>query len=143
MAYVTAELIIGRIYLVKHASGVIRAKFLGARVYDPSFGGGSYRARRRTITRYAFRKPGNGPRDCTEIAGQDSNGRDGMTYRIWCKVSGGITGTREAWLKANGKICEYATREQAAQVARDLNERSNRSGATADYRYSVIEHEEL
>jgi hypothetical protein len=38
-------------------------------------------------------------------------------FGVWCRVSGGFTGTREAWMKVNGRRAEYETREEAAEAA--------------------------
>ena len=43
-------------------------------------------------------------------------------YRIWCRVSGGITGAREAWLKAkSGKIYQTKNKATAQRKAKKLN----------------------
>jgi hypothetical protein len=42
-----------------------------------------------------------------------------MTYIIRCKVSGGVTGTRESVCKGrNGEVLEYATKDEAAAQAK-------------------------
>lgn len=58
-----------------------------------------------------------------------------MTYGVWCKVSGGVTGTREAWLKnADRKIKSFATYEEAqAEAARLMANVSCYSRATFSY----------
>lgn len=60
-----------------------------------------------------------------------------MTFRIWCRVSGGVTGTREAWLKSDGVVKEFATREAAQAEADKLNRPQPYS--TASFRYTVEE----
>ena len=64
---------------------------------------------------------------------------DGGTFRIWCRVSGGVTGTREAWLKSDGGVVEFGDRAAAEAEARRLNEKMNHPYATADFRYSVVD----
>lgn len=63
----------------------------------------------------------------------------GQGYRIWARVSGGITGTREAWLKEGDEIWESTNRAEAETKAKDLNVRMNRRGSLADFRYTVKE----
>jgi hypothetical protein len=60
-----------------------------------------------------------------------------MTYRIWCTVSGGVTGPREAWLKSNGEIREFPTRELADAEANRLNSRYR--GPVVQFNYTVEE----
>lgn len=38
-------------------------------------------------------------------------------FRIWCSVYGGVTGTREAWMKSEGEVMEFETREAAEAEA--------------------------
>lgn len=57
-------------------------------------------------------------------------------FFVMCRVSGGITGTREAPLKRDGAVIHFDTREQAEKEARRLETKMN--GApyrTADFRY--------
>jgi hypothetical protein len=58
-----------------------------------------------------------------------------MTYGIWAEVSGGVTGSRAAWLKSNGEIREFATREGAEEVAAELNATMGK-GSSATFRYT-------
>jgi hypothetical protein len=66
-----------------------------------------------------------------------------MAWRIWCVVSGGVTGHREAWYKGGGVggkaevVLEYGTREEAEQVAADLMRSRNGPHATARFSYTV------
>jgi len=63
-----------------------------------------------------------------------------MKYRIRCRVSGGVTGTREAWLKGkDGQEARYDTREEAEREAADLNRTMNHLYSTASFRYTVCE----
>jgi len=60
-------------------------------------------------------------------------------FRIWCRVSGGLTGTREAWLKKrNGKIYETKNRTTAQKEASRLNKTMGKN-SMASFRYSVEE----
>ena len=59
-------------------------------------------------------------------------------YRIWCRVSGGMTGTREAWLKHNGKIYEVATKVTAQKKAKQLNKDMGKN-TMVNFHYSVVE----
>lgn len=43
-----------------------------------------------------------------------------MKYGIWAKVSGGVTGTREAWVKSGGKVQLFDTLAEAVTVADDF-----------------------
>lgn len=58
-----------------------------------------------------------------------------MTYIVMCRVSGGVTGTREAPLKQNGQTQVFQTWEEATAEAAKLNR--PRPYATADFRYWV------
>ena len=61
-------------------------------------------------------------------------------YIVMCRVSGGVTGTRQVPLKANGAVIEFGARQYAQEAAdrlqRDVAENSNR---TADFQYWVEE----
>jgi hypothetical protein len=46
-------------------------------------------------------------------------------YGVWCSVSGGRTGSRAAWLKANGVVQTFPTLEAATAEARGLQERTS------------------
>lgn len=62
-----------------------------------------------------------------------------MMYRIWCTVSGGVTGHREAWLKVNGKVYETESYEKAQEKASDLMYEMNKRGYVATFTYTVEE----
>ena len=62
-----------------------------------------------------------------------------MSWLIWCRVSGGITGTREAYLKSNGKIKVFPDQDSAEREAARLNEEMNKPPRTADFRYQAVE----
>ena len=66
----------------------------------------------------------------------------GTKYGVWCRVSGGITGNREAWLKENGERVELNTRAEAEALAKHYNDqaahRPGYSAATFSYRAAPI-----
>lgn len=61
------------------------------------------------------------------------------TFIVWCRVSGGVTGTREGPLRENGEPILFETFEQANQRAIGLNhaaaDRAAAGEASADLRY--------
>ena len=60
-------------------------------------------------------------------------------YRIRCYVSGGVTGSREAWLKASdGSIYETEFLFEAYDRAADLNKRMNANATVAEFTYQVV-----
>lgn len=59
------------------------------------------------------------------------------TWGVWCEVWGGVTGAREAWLKNDGKIAAFATREEAETEARHLNDKMASSRSRASFRYTA------
>lgn len=59
-----------------------------------------------------------------------------MEYTIGCRVSGGITGTREALLKINGQVARFETREEAEKAL----PKSRTSETGVDFRYWIIEN---
>jgi len=62
-------------------------------------------------------------------------------YNIMCRVSGGVTGTREALLKSNGKVQEFETKEEAERRAAELNQKMNHQNSTAFFSYRVLEYD--
>lgn len=60
-------------------------------------------------------------------------------FYVMCRVSGGVTGTREALLKANGVVVEFETREAAETKAKHLNREMNHEHSVAFFQYWVIE----
>ena len=56
-------------------------------------------------------------------------------FGIWCTVTGGVTGTREAWMKEDGKIKLYDTEAEAAERARRLMDVLSTSSAA---RFSYV-----
>jgi hypothetical protein len=64
-----------------------------------------------------------------------------MKFFVMARVSGGVTGTREAAVKAaDGRSVRlFDTRDDAAAYAADLNRRMNHTYSTASFRYWVEE----
>jgi hypothetical protein len=60
------------------------------------------------------------------------------TFAIWCRVSGGATGTRESFLKRNGERAIFATSAEAEAEATRLNTQMNHRYSTASFSYSVV-----
>ena len=58
-------------------------------------------------------------------------------WGVWCRVSGGVTGTREAWLKRDGEREVFATEAEAAARAAILQAEMNGPHRTADFRYTA------
>jgi hypothetical protein len=56
-------------------------------------------------------------------------------YGVMCRVSGGVTGTREAWLKSNDKRVEFATLAEAEAEAAHLRAQANGPHAKAFFHY--------
>jgi hypothetical protein len=44
-----------------------------------------------------------------------------MTWGVWCRAWGGVTGERSSWLKENGSIRVFDTADEAEKVATELN----------------------
>lgn len=70
--------------------------------------------------------------DCMGEGTEDS----GKDWGVWCRVSGGVTGTREAWLKQDGQRF-YGTQEEAEALAADENARPKSPHSFACYRYTA------
>jgi hypothetical protein len=61
-------------------------------------------------------------------------------FIVMCRVSGGVTGTRESVLKNNGVVKYFDTREAAqAEASRLMTERQGDPYRVADFRYWVEE----
>lgn len=58
-------------------------------------------------------------------------------FRIRCRVSGGVTGTRESYMKERGVIQYYATKVGAQKIADHYNRVSNGPFRTATFKYTV------
>lgn len=56
-------------------------------------------------------------------------------FIVMCRVSGGVTGTREAPLKKGGVVEQFPTRAEAQAVATRLMDQANGPYRTADFRY--------
>lgn len=61
------------------------------------------------------------------------------TYIIGCRVSGGVTGTRESVLKEQGLTLRFATRDAAQAKAHELNREMNTQFSVASFSYWVEE----
>lgn len=61
-------------------------------------------------------------------------------FKVLCRVTGGVTGTRESFLKSNGKVKTFATREEAQAEATRLNRLTAHTAAPVFFSYTV--HEE-
>ena len=62
-------------------------------------------------------------------------------YGVWCVVSGGVTGHREAWLKVDGKIWE-GTKEEAEAKAKSCQSWNFRSKANFQYTACCLPYQE-
>ena len=62
-----------------------------------------------------------------------------MQYIVMCRVSGGVTGTREAQLKENGVPKFFETKEAAQAKADHLMKQMNHAYSVADFKYWVEE----
>jgi hypothetical protein len=56
-----------------------------------------------------------------------------MKFRIWCEVPSGVTGRRSGWIRHNGDILFFTTREEAEALLQHLAVRS-----LASYTISAI-----
>jgi hypothetical protein len=62
--------------------------------------------------------------------------------RILASVSGGVTGSRQSWLKSKGEIREFESLAEAQRIAAELSA-TMKGPAGVTIRYEVIESEEL
>jgi len=61
-------------------------------------------------------------------------------YKIMCRVSGGVTGTREAVLKdKNGNEMIFDTERKAKNKAKRMTETMNKDSNMATFKYWVID----
>ena len=59
-------------------------------------------------------------------------------FGVWCEVWGGMTGSRESWLKENDKRKEFSSRESAERIAAELTSNvAQNPFRTANFRYTV------
>lgn len=61
-----------------------------------------------------------------------------MAYKILCSVSGGVTGSRSAYLKVNGAECEYESLKDA-QVQAEWLQANVSPYSTASFSYRAVE----
>lgn len=67
------------------------------------------------------------------------------TFGVWCRVSGGVTGTREAWLKVNIRLSSphtsgevwRGTEEEARAKAAELSNVRPSPYQTATFHYEA------
>lgn len=57
-------------------------------------------------------------------------------YGIWCRVSGGVTGTREAWCKDGGRVMLFDFLPDAERHAAFLQSKMGR-GSLASFSYKA------
>lgn len=62
-----------------------------------------------------------------------------MIFKIWCEISGGVTGHRADWLKSNGEVITFRDRGNAELVAQRLRDSRNGPFRRADFSYTVKE----
>ena len=63
-----------------------------------------------------------------------------VTFKIWCDVWGGVTGSRAAWLKSNGEEIVFTDRSNAEATARRLTDsRMGSPNRVANFSYTVVE----
>jgi len=63
-----------------------------------------------------------------------------MKFRIFCEVSGGVTGYRYSYLKKWGKAMLFSTQEAAQAECDRLKKKMNGPHARATFSYSVEEN---
>lgn len=62
-------------------------------------------------------------------------------YGIWCRVEGGVTGTRESWLKHAGVSRVYTNKQVAEEAACHLNDVMNHEHSKAKFTYTTKVYE--
>ena len=65
-----------------------------------------------------------------------------MVWHVRCHVSGGVTGTRESYLKDGDKVAEFATEAEALAEAERLSKQANVPHATARFKFWPVASEE-
>lgn len=63
-----------------------------------------------------------------------------MRWGVWCTVSGGVTGHRCSWLKSEGEVQVFNTREEAAEEAAKCREAVRGGFARFTYSPQEIDH---
>lgn len=61
-----------------------------------------------------------------------------MAWIIACKVEGGVTGTRESFVKNRGEVVTFDNRREASHYANTLSMAANNVFATARFTYSPM-----
>jgi hypothetical protein len=63
-----------------------------------------------------------------------------MVWKVRCRVSGGVTGTREAFLRIDGNVWESQDEHRAVAQAKELTEKMNSNPhGTATFEYWPVE----
>jgi hypothetical protein len=62
-----------------------------------------------------------------------------MNYLILCRVSGGVTGTRESFLKLGDTVRVFSNKEEAEGESKRFNALMNGPYAKAHFQYTVVE----
>lgn len=60
-----------------------------------------------------------------------------MKFGIWCIVSGGVTGSRAAWLRDGDTLVTFETKDAAEGEASRLNQTMNNAFSRASFRYQA------
>ena len=74
---------------------------------------------------------------CTDCGHVDTIEEPSERFIVMCRVSGGITGTRQSQLKKNGEPAFFTTRGEAQEEADRLNKTMNNQYSRADFSYWV------
>lgn len=72
---------------------------------------------------------------------QNENGTRIADHGIFCQVSGGLTGTRTAWLKDEAGLIWEGTKDEAETKAARLNTEMNSGCGSAHFSYMAMERE--
>lgn len=63
-----------------------------------------------------------------------------MLYQIMCRVSGGVTGTRQSWLKhSSGQTMQFRSKEKAEEMAEKCRNRPRLKHSPAEFEYTVVQ----
>tara|TARA_R110000868_G_scaffold301534_1_gene561948 strand:- start:1058 stop:1264 length:207 start_codon:yes stop_codon:yes gene_type:complete len=60
-------------------------------------------------------------------------------FKIFCQVWGGVTGSRESFMKNNGEEMLFDNRAEAGEYAQKARDRRSTPYETAQYRYTVVD----
>jgi hypothetical protein len=74
------------------------------------------------------------------VAQSRRRARQAARWGVWCEVWSVLHGTREAWLKRNDTVAQFATCEEAeAEAERNMRRVYGNPHRVADFRYSARE----